>query len=160
MTRLVSAPLPGALALAVLTLGCNGSPSAPSPVAGGPPPGVTVTSATWQGTLTRDGASATVRITATELSAPPAPTAMYGQFEAAFPTVTYHGNASGVTEGQGWLLTLAPTSHGPCGGGAFSLVEGTTQMNLTTDGDRLVGTANVSTCAGAVRWQASFQRHR
>ena len=158
--RFAAVPLPGVLVLAVIAFGCNGSPSSPSPVTGGPPPGVTVTPATWQGTLTRDGVSATVRITAPELSPPQAPPAMYGPFEAAFPAVVYRGNASGVTEGPGWLVTLSPTSHGPCGGGAFAFVQGTTQMNLSADGNRLTGTANVSTCEGSVRWQAEFERRR
>ena len=141
------------LAIAVSTLAC-GTPTSPSVAMG---PATVRARATWEGTLTRPGASATISLT---LEEPPAATPnafLLGTFKAVYPSVTYEGTAAAFTDGDEWSLNLMPSTDRPCPV-PLTTVHGTTVAVVTVSAKRMSGEAVLAECEGRTAWAAEFIR--
>jgi hypothetical protein len=141
------------LGIAVSVSAC-GSPTSPSMAT---VPGTNRARATWEGTLTRGGASATISLTLDE-PAPATPNAfLLGAFKAFYPSVTYEGTAAAFTDRDEWSLNLMPYANRPCPV-PLTTVHGTTVAVVTVTANRMSGEATLVECEGRTTWAAEFVR--
>lgn len=141
------------LAIAVTASAC-GTPTSPSVTM---VPATVRARATWEGTLTRAGASASISLT---LDEPPAATPnafLFGAFKAVYPSVIYEGTAAAFRDGDEWSLNLMPSANRPCPV-PLTTVHGTTVAVVTVSANRMSGEAVLVECEGRTTWAAEFIR--
>ena len=131
-------------ALAMLTLcACAASsPTAPSPLAG-------PLAGTWNGTLERAGASATLRL---ELTDEPfgAGSVVNGNYAVTGGADPSAGTVGGITLNGVASLTLKPSSPPVCGTAPFIVPVGDIVLTLTPAGRQMAGSGVIVQCGAAV----------
>jgi len=143
----------GVLTIALAAAGC-GSPTSPTDIT---PPGGTRPKATWNGTLSRAGASATVTMTLDEFSAADPNRMLLGAFTAQYPVVSYEGSAGALVDQNQWAITLVPSIPRSCAV-PIMIASGTTVLNVAVVGGRMTGEAILVECEGRSTWTAAFTR--
>jgi hypothetical protein len=143
------------LLLLCLVVGACSTPTSPTTTTR---PGVPGNSATWEGTLTRAGASTTVTMTVAQDVSPTSTVLLSGSFVAVYPAATYSGFIVGAIEQNVWNSGLIPFAGRQCAV-PLTTTSGTTVLLLTAvDEDRMTGEAILVECEGRTTWTAEFVR--
>ena len=149
-------PSPSAIAFVIVLLsvsacGSSSSPTAPTPSSG-------QVAGTWNGVLTRQGGSQTLRLELAEQTFG-AGAIVTGRYTATDAGGTATGTVGGVAINGDVSLTLTPSAPPACPGGGPTIVPpGDVLMTLTLTGQQLAGRAVVVQCAGEVVGTATLTK--